>query len=210
MSRQPWGPEMAPHTPQRSERPGEPVALLQCRLESYRHYTGSTACTPARNTFDTGHYPLAARPDPDRRRPAKTASEPNMFWLDPTPYPRWATTSAPRDTRPSTKASGTLRIGHPDPRLLAATRGWHARSCRRTALLEVGQTAHGGSHVEKLELTHHAQTINEAITLDDQGGRVRLLQNVGDVVRAQSRVDGHERGADCASPRTRSRSMPGG
>jgi arylsulfatase A-like enzyme len=55
-------------------------------LEFHRHYTGSTACTPARNTFYTGHYPsLHGATQTDGA--AKTASEPNMFWLDPNTVP---------------------------------------------------------------------------------------------------------------------------
>lgn len=55
-------------------------------LEFTRHYTGSTACVPARNTFYTGHYPsLHGSTQTDGA--AKSATEPDMFWLDPNTVP---------------------------------------------------------------------------------------------------------------------------
>jgi arylsulfatase A-like enzyme len=55
-------------------------------LEMHRHYTGSTACVPARNTFWTGHYPsLHGSAQTDGA--AKTAHEMGMFWLDPNTVP---------------------------------------------------------------------------------------------------------------------------
>jgi arylsulfatase A-like enzyme len=55
-------------------------------LEFLRHYTGSTACVPARNTFYTGQYPsLHGSTQTDGA--AKRASEPGMFWLDPNTVP---------------------------------------------------------------------------------------------------------------------------
>lgn len=55
-------------------------------LEFRRHYTGSTACVPARNTFYTGQYPsLHGGTQTDGA--AKTATESGMFWLDPNTVP---------------------------------------------------------------------------------------------------------------------------
>ena len=50
------------------------------------HYTGSTACCPSRATFFTGHYPsLHGVSQTDGV--AKRASDPEMFWLDPSSVP---------------------------------------------------------------------------------------------------------------------------
>ena len=55
-------------------------------MELKRHYTGSTACVPSRTTLFTGHYPSmhgASQTD----GAAKSASEDDMFWLDPNTVP---------------------------------------------------------------------------------------------------------------------------
>jgi arylsulfatase A-like enzyme len=55
-------------------------------LELTRHYTGATACTPARNTIFTGHYPsLHGQTQTDGI--AKSAFDRNMFWLDANTVP---------------------------------------------------------------------------------------------------------------------------
>jgi arylsulfatase A-like enzyme len=55
-------------------------------LEFTRHYTGATACTPARNTIFTGHYPsLHGQTQTDGV--AKSAFDRSMFWLDPNTVP---------------------------------------------------------------------------------------------------------------------------
>lgn len=60
--------------------------LREHGLEFHRHYTGSTACVPARNTFYTGHYP-SPHGGSQTDGAAKTATEPDIFWLDPNTVP---------------------------------------------------------------------------------------------------------------------------
>ena len=60
--------------------------LRQNGLEFHRHYTGSTACCPARGTFFTGQYPsLHGVSQTDGV--AKGPFDPDMFWLDPNTVP---------------------------------------------------------------------------------------------------------------------------
>lgn len=55
-------------------------------MEFHRHYTASTACAPSRTSFYTGHYPsLHGVTNTDGA--AKSASDADMFWLDPTTVP---------------------------------------------------------------------------------------------------------------------------
>lgn len=60
--------------------------LRQNGMEFHRHYAGSSACAPSRTTLFTGHYPsLHGVSQTDGA--AKTAFDPNMFWLDPSSVP---------------------------------------------------------------------------------------------------------------------------
>lgn len=55
-------------------------------LEFMRHYTGSTACAPSRTTLFTGQYPsLHGVTQTDGA--AKSAFDPDLFWLDPNTVP---------------------------------------------------------------------------------------------------------------------------
>ncbi|CAK0765411.1 hypothetical protein CCP4SC76_4350001 [Gammaproteobacteria bacterium] len=61
-------------------------ALRQTGIESRRHYIASVACVPSRTCFHTGHYPsLHGVANTDGT--AKTANDPEMFWLDPSSVP---------------------------------------------------------------------------------------------------------------------------
>ena len=60
--------------------------LRQNGLEFQRHYAASMACAPSRTSFWTGHYPsLHGVTNTDGA--AKSASEEDMFWLDPGSVP---------------------------------------------------------------------------------------------------------------------------
>jgi arylsulfatase A-like enzyme len=68
-----------------TELPGR--ALIRAHgLDLRRHYIASSACVPSRASFFTGHYPsLHGTSQTDGA--AKSASESNMFWLDPNTVP---------------------------------------------------------------------------------------------------------------------------
>lgn len=59
-----------------------------CRhgLEYKRHYVGSTACSPIRATLFTGHYP-SLHGVTQTSGLAKSAYDPDMFWLDSATVP---------------------------------------------------------------------------------------------------------------------------
>lgn len=60
--------------------------LKENGLEFERHYTGATACCPSRATLFTGQYPsLHGVSQTDGA--AKSAFDPDMFWLDPNTVP---------------------------------------------------------------------------------------------------------------------------
>ena len=60
--------------------------LRQHGYEFIRHYAGSTACSPSRTTLLTGQYPsLHGVSQTDGL--AKSAFDPDMFWLDPNTVP---------------------------------------------------------------------------------------------------------------------------
>lgn len=55
-------------------------------MEFHRHYAASTACAPSRTSVYTGHYPsLHGVTNTDGA--AKSASDDDIFWLDPTTVP---------------------------------------------------------------------------------------------------------------------------
>ncbi|MGR3762878.1 sulfatase-like hydrolase/transferase [Rossellomorea sp. NS-SX7] len=60
--------------------------LKQNGFEFTRHYAGSTACSPSRATFYTGQYP-SLHGVTQTSGAAKTAFDPDMFWLDPNTVP---------------------------------------------------------------------------------------------------------------------------
>lgn len=61
-------------------------ALRQTGIEFHRHYTASVACVPSRTCFYTGHYPsLHGVANTDGT--AKSADDPDMFWLTPNGIP---------------------------------------------------------------------------------------------------------------------------
>ena len=55
-------------------------------MEFLRHYTGASACVPARTTFFTGHYP-ALHGVSQTDGAAKTAFDSSMYWLDKNTVP---------------------------------------------------------------------------------------------------------------------------
>jgi arylsulfatase A-like enzyme len=55
-------------------------------VEFINHYTGSTACAPARATIFTGQYPTLHGVS-QTNGAAKSAHDPDMFWLDPNTVP---------------------------------------------------------------------------------------------------------------------------
>jgi choline-sulfatase len=60
--------------------------LRQRGVEFHRHYAASVACAPSRTSLYTGHYPsLHGVTNTDGA--AKSADEPEMFWLDPNTVP---------------------------------------------------------------------------------------------------------------------------
>ena len=60
--------------------------LRQRGVEFHRHYAASIACAPSRTSLYTGHYPsLHGVTNTDGA--AKSADEPEMFWLDPNTVP---------------------------------------------------------------------------------------------------------------------------
>lgn len=60
--------------------------LRKYGFEFLNHYTGSIACAPARTTLFTGHYPsLHGVTQTDGA--AKSAFDPNMYWLDSNTVP---------------------------------------------------------------------------------------------------------------------------
>src|SRR5690606_20244033 len=61
-------------------------ALRSTGIEFQRHYTSSVACAPSRSCFFTGHYPsLHGVANTDGS--AKSANDPDMFWLAPDTVP---------------------------------------------------------------------------------------------------------------------------
>jgi len=61
--------------------------FLRCRgLEFTRHYAGSTACAPSRTTIFTGQYP-SLHGVSQTNGAAKSAYDPDMYWLDPNTVP---------------------------------------------------------------------------------------------------------------------------
>ncbi|MCG8403246.1 MAG: sulfatase-like hydrolase/transferase [Firmicutes bacterium] len=55
-------------------------------MEFNRHYAGSTACAPSRTTLFTGQYP-SLHGVSQTNGAAKSAFDPDMFWLDPNTVP---------------------------------------------------------------------------------------------------------------------------
>lgn len=61
-------------------------ALREHGIEFQRHYAASVACAPSRGCFFTGHYPsLHGLANTDGS--AKSANDPDMFWLEPDTVP---------------------------------------------------------------------------------------------------------------------------
>lgn len=60
--------------------------LRKYGFEFLNHYTGSTACSPARATLFTGHYP-SLHGVTQTTGVAKSAFDPDVFWLDPNTVP---------------------------------------------------------------------------------------------------------------------------
>ncbi len=68
-----------------TQLPGQ-QALRARSAELHRHHAASTACVPSRACLFTGHYPtLHGVRTTDGA--AKSAHDPNMFWLDPNTVP---------------------------------------------------------------------------------------------------------------------------
>lgn len=55
-------------------------------LDFQRHYTASAACVPSRTSLVTGHYPLLHGVS-QTYGGAKSAADPDVFWLDPSSVP---------------------------------------------------------------------------------------------------------------------------
>jgi len=69
----------------REQLPGQ-QALRARACEFHRHHTASSACVPSRASLFTGHYPtLHGVRATDGA--AKSAHDPNMFWLEPNTVP---------------------------------------------------------------------------------------------------------------------------
>ncbi|MBS8266435.1 DUF229 domain-containing protein [Mesobacillus boroniphilus] len=60
--------------------------LRENGFEFHKHYAGSTACSPSRATFYTGQYP-SLHGVTQTSGAAKSAYDPDMFWLDPNSVP---------------------------------------------------------------------------------------------------------------------------
>lgn len=61
-------------------------ALRATGVEFHRHYTASTACSPSRASIFTGHYP-SLHGVTQTTGVAKSAHDPDVFWLDPNSVP---------------------------------------------------------------------------------------------------------------------------
>lgn len=61
-------------------------ALRNSGIEFERHYAASVACAPSRGCFFTGHYP-ALHGVANTDGSAKSANDPDMFWLEPNTVP---------------------------------------------------------------------------------------------------------------------------
>ena len=69
----------------REQLPGQ-QALRARACEFHRHHAASSACAPSRASLFTGHYPtLHGVRATDGA--AKSARDPNMFWLEPNTVP---------------------------------------------------------------------------------------------------------------------------
>lgn len=70
----------------RKEQLRAQILLKRHGFEFKKHYAGSTACCPSRATIYTGQYPsLHGVTQTDGA--AKTAYDPDIFWLDPNTVP---------------------------------------------------------------------------------------------------------------------------
>ena len=73
--------------------------LLDNGVEFKRHYTGATACVPARGTIFTGQYP-SLHGATQTTGVAKGAYDAETFWLDPNAVPTMGDYTAMPRSRP--------------------------------------------------------------------------------------------------------------